>query len=121
VCHPDFLLRTVPHLYDLDTMSLSKETALFQTPQTFWNETQLVAMLMEAAQFFFIKLMLPSASGCGVGFLLWDRICNAKRGFGLSLALFSKGYKGKFPLTRVLTPASLQELFDQRLRWTYGN
>jgi len=139
---PDFLLRTVPHIlaYDARTgrWGLSEEVGLVQTPQAFYNSDEPLTHAMDGNMRHLMRVLYPAYNGLGcapcigTGYICQRAALDDIGGFTCGLAvedvttmclITSAGWQSRFiaaHLVEGLSPTTLAEFFDQRLRWTAG-
>lgn len=142
VAHSDFLIRLVPHLLHhnakLGRWQLSEEVGLVQTPQNFYNGEDPMVEEMDGKMSQLMKVFYPSFSGLGVapcigtGYICQRQALDDVGGFACGLAVedvttsvlvLSAGWQCRWVtqnLVEGLSPASLSEFYDQRMRWTAG-
>lgn len=139
---PDFLLRAVPHImaYDarIGSWGLSEEVGLVQTPQAFYNDADGLAESMDGSMRHLMRVLYPAYNGLGcapcigTGYVCQRAALDDVGGFTCGLAvedvttmclIASAGWQSRFINTNLvegLSPTTLAEFFDQRLRWTAG-
>jgi cellulose synthase/poly-beta-1,6-N-acetylglucosamine synthase-like glycosyltransferase len=139
---PDFLLRTVPHILAYDARAgrwcLSEEVGLVQTPQAFYNGDDTLALAMDGNMCQLMRVLYPAYNGLGcapcigTGYICQRAALDDVGGFTCGLAvedvttmclITSAGWQSRFiaaNLVEGLSPTTLAEFFDQRLRWTAG-
>jgi cellulose synthase/poly-beta-1,6-N-acetylglucosamine synthase-like glycosyltransferase len=139
---PDFLLRTVPHILAYDARAarwaLSEEVGLVQTPQAFYNGDDPLVQAMDGNMRHLMRVLYPAYNGLGcapcigTGYICQRAALDDIGGFTCGLAvedvttmclITSAGWTSRFiycHLVEGLSPTTLAEFFDQRLRWTAG-
>ena len=139
---PDFLLRTVPHIMSYDQRrgrwTLSEEVGLVQTPQAFFNGDDDMVQAMDGNMRHLMRVLYPAYNGLGcapcigTGYLAQRVALDEVGGFACGLAvedvttmclICAAGWQSRFVYMHVvegLSPTTLAEFFDQRLRWTAG-
>eukprot|EP00899_Mesostigma_viride_P023024 jgi/Mesvir1/3906/Mv19850-RA.2 len=148
VADPQLLMRTVPYFLHqgghqganaVAQPALSDTLAFVQTPQVFYNSDQWLVKAMDGPQSLFYKLLCPALDGLGAAPMLGTNyVCQRKavtdvggwvQGLSTedvqtSLLMHAAGWSSRYaptPLAQGLSPRTLPELFQQRLRWAAGS
>ena len=139
--HPDYLLRTVPHLLTKtdDGQWTLQKIAFVQTIQAFYNSDKPLFTILDGCNSVFYKLMMPAFNGMGCAFCVGTNYTmqraalNSVGGFFTDCAvedvftamiLHEAGWTSKFTIKKLasgLSPETMGEFFAQRRRWISGN
>jgi cellulose synthase/poly-beta-1,6-N-acetylglucosamine synthase-like glycosyltransferase len=142
----DILVRTLPHMLlrngnTIDCDLGKSKIALVQTTQVYWNVDGLTAQMLDAEQIVWYRLMMPAFNGMGCAMCVGTNYIVQRAALldiggyvgGLAvedvvtaLELHAKGWTSKYidcrdGLAVGLSPDTLSEMFDQRLRWIAGS
>ena len=141
--HPNFLLRTIPHLLvtnRYNNYEVSSKIAFVQTTQVFHNARERLVRMLDGSHMVFYRLMMASYSGMGcspcvgTGYVMQRRALEdiggsyvagcAVEDIVTGLAMHDKGWSSKYldcELVIGLSPATLSEFYLQRERWVAGS
>ena len=142
VVNPAFLLRLVPHMLHYNAAKgrwgLADDIGLVQTPQSFYNGDDPLVDAMDGNMAHLMNVFYPAYSGIGAapcigtGYIAQRAALDDIGGFTCGLAvedvttsvcLVAAGWQCRWVAQRLvegLSPATLSEFYDQRMRWTAG-
>jgi cellulose synthase (UDP-forming) len=128
---PDFLVRALPYMHDL-------QVAFVQTPQSFPSAHGLVAEGAAEAQRIFYELVMPGKNHFNAVFCVGTNVifrraaleqiggmytASNSEDIWTALELHKRGWRSVFipeTLARGLAPDNLLSYFKQQFRWSYG-